>query len=57
MQPLGRKKIQMDAKWKPKENGKHLTGWWENIVKISKRAAKFKAKQEMNKEVQDISVS
>lgn len=54
MQPLGRKKIQMpDAKHHPKENGKHLVGWWENIVSPLKRSEKFKVKQDMLKESND----
>lgn len=54
MQPLGRKKIQLpDAKHKPKDAGKHITGWWENIVNISKTAARFSAKKEIVKTVND----
>lgn len=52
MQPLGRKKIQMPvAKWHPKECGKHIAGWWENICKVSKRSAKFQVKREIRKEI------
>ncbi len=45
MQPLGRKKIQMpDAKHKPKENGKHIPGWWEDIVGASIKRDRREAK-------------
>jgi hypothetical protein len=51
MQPLGRKKIQMpEAKHKPKEKGKHITGWWENIVTLSKKRARREAKEQILKE-------
>lgn len=52
MQPLGRKKIQLpDAKHDPKYKGKHLGGWWENIVVLSQSAARFIAKKDIKKEL------
>jgi hypothetical protein len=52
MQPLGRKKIQLpDAKHDPKSKGKHIGGWWENIVNLSKTAARFKTKKEIKVEL------
>ena len=48
MKPLGRKKIQMpDAKHKPKENGKNVTGWWENIVNLCKKRDRREARQDI----------
>lgn len=54
MEPLGRKKIQLaNAKHKPKENGKNIPGWWEDIAQDSKTSARMKAKREINKELED----
>ena len=52
MKPMGIKKIQMpDAKHKPKENGKHIPGWWENIVTPCKKRGRREAKEEIAREL------
>ena len=38
------------AKWHPKENGKHITGWWENIVVLCKKRDRRNAKIEIKNE-------
>lgn len=51
MQNIGRKKVLSPYKWKVKWCGKNLKGWWEEIASMSKRAAKFKVKQQIKKEI------
>ena len=53
MQPLGRKNIQLPgAKHHPKENGKNIPGWWEDIAQDSKTSARMEAKREIRKELE-----
>lgn len=40
MKPQGRKYTLHSAKWKVKENGKNITGWWENCIPPSKTREK-----------------
>lgn len=55
MKPLGQKKIQLpDAKHHPKEKGKHLGGWWENIIEPSKTTDKQQAKKDIVYEINNI---
>lgn len=50
MKPLGRKYYLGDCKWKPKEKGKHLRGWWEGIIPPSKARFKREVKKEIENE-------
>ena len=48
MKPMGRRKNRMQsAKHKPKENGKNLKGWWENVVSPCKKRDRREAKEEI----------
>lgn len=52
MQPMGRKKIQIpNAKHKPKKEGKHIPGWWEDIVYLCKKRSRREAKKHILQEL------
>jgi hypothetical protein len=53
MQPMGRKSIQLpDAKHKPKDNGKNLIGWWEDMGSENKKAERQQSKKDIEKEIE-----
>lgn len=54
MQPMGRKKIKIpNAKHHPREKGKHITGWWENIVNLCKKRERQESQNEIQHEVEE----
>jgi hypothetical protein len=55
VKPLGIKKINIpNAKHHPKESGKNVAGWWENIVNICKKRDRFIAKKNINDEIRQL---
>jgi hypothetical protein len=55
MKPLGRKTVQFpNAKHHPKENGRNVPGWWEDVACPSKKRERRNIKQEIQNEIQRV---
>lgn len=53
MKPFGRKTIQIpNGKHHTKINGKHLIGWWENIVSLCKKRERQQVKVDIKRELE-----
>ena len=47
MKPQGRRYQSHNAKWKVKDHGKNIAGWWENVISPSNKRARVEGKQEI----------
>jgi hypothetical protein len=52
MKPQGRQIQKHHAKWKVKEEGKHIEAWWENIIPPSNKRARKEAISEIREEIE-----